>query len=58
MHLVGGVAVPHNQLAVLAGGDQVPGVSPPVHRIHLTQISHINNLEKSTDNVALEEGKN
>ena len=36
-YLVGGVAVPDYQLAVLGGGHQVPGVRSPVHGVHLRQ---------------------
>ena len=34
-HLVGGVAVPDYQLAVLGRGYEVPGVGAPVHGVHL-----------------------
>lgn len=39
VHLVRRVTVPHDQLAVLAGGHQVPGVAAPVHRVDLGEVS-------------------
>lgn len=39
VHLVGAVAVPHNQLAVLAGRHQVPRVRGPVHGVDLGQVT-------------------
>ena len=37
--LVGRVAVPHDQLPVLAGRHQVPGVRGPVHGVDLGQVT-------------------
>ena len=37
-HLVGRVAVPHDQLAVLRGGHQVAGVCAPVHCVDLCKV--------------------
>lgn len=39
VHLVRRVAVPHDQLAVLAGGHEVPRVAAPVHRVDLGEVS-------------------
>lgn len=43
MNLVGGVGVPDNQLPILRGGNQVPAVGRPVHRVDLGQVA----LERS-----------
>ena len=37
-HLVGRVAVPHDQLAVLRRGHQVAGVCAPVHCVDLRKV--------------------
>ena len=39
VHLVGRVGVPHDQLAVLAGGHEVPAVRGPVHGVYLGQVT-------------------
>ena len=39
VHLVGAVAVPHDQLPVLRGRDQVPAVRGPVHGVDLGQVT-------------------
>lgn len=38
VHLVGGVRVPHYELAVLRGGDEVPRVGAPVHGVYLGEM--------------------
>ena len=37
--LVGRIAVPHNELAVLRGGHEVARVGAPVHRVHLGEVA-------------------
>ena len=39
MNFVGAVTVPYYQLAILAGRDQVPAVTRPVHGVYLGQVT-------------------